>query len=181
MPKKEIDYSHTHFYKIVCKELNIKDCYIGHTTNFTKRKNRHKACCINENHSHFNLPLYKFIRENGGWENWDMVLIDTEIHNNRLEALRRERDYIEQYEATLNSNLPYRTEEDDITYRQNYYISNKKDINEKNKVYRETHKEEKKQRDKLYRENNTEKIKEQKRIWYEKKKQQKHMQSITED
>ena len=102
-----------------------------------------------------------------------MVLIDTEIHNNRLEALRRERDYIEQYEATLNSNLPYRTEEDDITYRQHYYINNKKDINEKNNVYRETHKEEKKQRDKICRENNSEKIKEMKRIWYEKKKQQK--------
>ena len=110
-----------------------------------------------------------------------MVLIDTETHNNRLEALRREREYIEQYETTLNSNLPYRTEEDNIKYRQTYYSNNKEEITEKNKIYSETHKEEKKQRNKLYRENNAEKIKEQKRIWYEKKNQQKHIQSTVED
>ena len=38
MPLQEIDYSKTHFYKIVCKELSVKDCYIGHTTNFNRRK-----------------------------------------------------------------------------------------------------------------------------------------------
>ena len=172
MPKKEIDYSNTHFYKIVCKDLNIKDCYIGHTTNFTKRKNKHKSCCINESNSHYNLPLYQFIRKNGGWNRWEMVLINTENHINRLEALRKEREYIEQHNATINSNIPHRTEEDSITYRQNYYINNKEEIDEKNRVYRETHKEEKKQRDKIYRENNAEAIKKKKRIWYEKKKQQ---------
>ena len=32
MPSKPMDYSKTRFYKIVCKDLNIKDCYVGHTT-----------------------------------------------------------------------------------------------------------------------------------------------------
>ena len=41
MPRKEIDYSNTHFYKIVCKDLNIKDCYVGHTTNFKNKKYEH--------------------------------------------------------------------------------------------------------------------------------------------
>ena len=31
-----MDYSKTHFYKIVCKDLNIKDCYVGHTIKFQK-------------------------------------------------------------------------------------------------------------------------------------------------
>ena len=48
MPKKEIDYSKTIIYKIVCNDLNIKDCYIGSTTSFTKRKNRHKSNCNNK-------------------------------------------------------------------------------------------------------------------------------------
>ena len=32
MPRKEIDYTKTNFYKIVCKDLSVKDCYVGHTT-----------------------------------------------------------------------------------------------------------------------------------------------------
>ena len=43
MPRVPIDYSQTHFYKIVCRNTDIKDCYVGHTTDFTKRKNRHKS------------------------------------------------------------------------------------------------------------------------------------------
>jgi hypothetical protein len=35
MPKKPIDYSKTHFYKIVCNDTNIKPCYVGHTTEET--------------------------------------------------------------------------------------------------------------------------------------------------
>ena len=38
MPKENIDYSKTIIYKIVCKDINIKDCYVGSTTNFTNRK-----------------------------------------------------------------------------------------------------------------------------------------------
>ena len=38
MPRQKRDYSSTHFYKIVCKDLDIRDFYIGHTTDFTTRK-----------------------------------------------------------------------------------------------------------------------------------------------
>ena len=38
MPKKEINYQNTIIYKIRCKDLNIKDVYVGHTTNFIQRK-----------------------------------------------------------------------------------------------------------------------------------------------
>ena len=34
MPRKEIDYSKTVIYKIVCNDLNVKDVYVGHTTDF---------------------------------------------------------------------------------------------------------------------------------------------------
>ena len=34
MPKQDIDYSNTIFYKISCKDENIKELYIGHTTNY---------------------------------------------------------------------------------------------------------------------------------------------------
>ena len=69
MPKNPIDYSNTLFYKIVCNDLNIKECYVGHTTSFRKRKTVHKNTCNNPNVECHNMPLYKFIRANGGWDN----------------------------------------------------------------------------------------------------------------
>jgi len=48
MPKIPIDYSKTIIYKIVCNDLNVKDCYVGHTINMTKRKWAHKSRCHND-------------------------------------------------------------------------------------------------------------------------------------
>lgn len=57
MPRKEIDYSKTVMYKIVCNDLTVKDCYVGSTTDFTNRKGQHKSCCINENLKNYNLKV----------------------------------------------------------------------------------------------------------------------------
>ena len=42
MPKDTIDYSNTIIYKIYCNDSSVTDIYIGHTTNFIKRKYQHK-------------------------------------------------------------------------------------------------------------------------------------------
>jgi len=42
-------YKNTVIYKIYCKDANINDFYIGHTTNSTKRKHQHKGHCYHEN------------------------------------------------------------------------------------------------------------------------------------
>ena len=49
MPKLPIDYSKTIIYKIVCNDTNITDCYVGHTTDITRRKAHHKCSCNNPN------------------------------------------------------------------------------------------------------------------------------------
>ena len=77
MPKKKIDYSNTIIYKIFCRDTNIKEVYIGHTTNFVNRKSAHKSSCKNSD-----SKLYTFIRENGGWENWKILIIDVVECNN---------------------------------------------------------------------------------------------------
>jgi len=46
MPRLPINYSKTSIYKLCCNDTSITECYIGHTTNFTKRKQRHKYSCI---------------------------------------------------------------------------------------------------------------------------------------
>ena len=53
MPKIPVDYSKTVIYKIE----HIDDdslVYVGHTTNWDKRKCEHKSFCNNENSSNYN-------------------------------------------------------------------------------------------------------------------------------
>jgi len=76
MPKKFIDYSKTIIYKIVCNDLNITDVYVGHTTNFIKRKAHHKSNCVNPIFKSYNFKIYNIIRQNGGFENWSMIEIE---------------------------------------------------------------------------------------------------------
>jgi len=76
MPKNKIDYSNTVIYKIFCKNENVNDLYIGHTTNFYQRKSCHKNACENSKNSLYDIKLYKTIRENGGWDNWKMIQLE---------------------------------------------------------------------------------------------------------
>ena len=76
MPKKPIDYSKIVMYKIIHNDINIKECYIGSTTQFCTRKNTHKTTCTDPTRKNHNLKVYKFIRDNGGWENWNMIEIE---------------------------------------------------------------------------------------------------------
>ena len=117
MPKKPIDYSSTYLYKIVCKNTNIEDFYIGHTTDMKTRKGCHKRTCNNPNDSNHHLPLYKFIRNNEGWNNFDMIWIETQNLQNGMEARARERQLIEQLKPSLNTNIPYRTLEEKKNYK----------------------------------------------------------------
>ena len=139
MPRKEMNYTNTHFYKLVCNDLNIKDCYVGHTINFKNRKSAHKRTCYNENDkTRYDKPFYKFIRQNGDWENFDMILMNTEACENRLMALKREGEYIEELNATLNKARPFRTDEELKEYKKEHLENNKEYIKQKAKEYNAT-------------------------------------------
>ena len=153
-----MDYSKTHFYKIVCKDLNIRDCYVGHTTNLTKRKHHHKNLCQNPNNRLYNCFKYQFIRENGGWQNWEMVLIMTENCENIFDAVKKEREYIEQLNATLNKSRPIISKEEETQNDHDYYVRNKAKHNQRTKEYYEEHKPEIKAYAKNYYQNNRDKI-----------------------
>jgi len=107
MPKIEIDYSNTIIYKITCKDPNILDVYVGHTTNFVQRKHAHKQSCINNKSSNHKCKLYEVIRNNGGWINWDMEIIHFCNCADHYEARKKEQEYFELLKATLNSLEPF--------------------------------------------------------------------------
>jgi predicted GIY-YIG superfamily endonuclease len=134
MPHTPIDYANTVIYKIVSNDLTITDSYIGHTTDFRTRKWQHKYSCITEKARGYNYKLYKFIRENGGWDSFSMVFIETYPCKDTHEATARERYWYETLNSQLNAILPQRS-------RAEYLVDNKDIIRQQEKVYRETHRD----------------------------------------
>ena len=106
MPKVEIDYSNTIIYKITCKDPNVKDLYVGHTTNFVQRKYSHKQSCSYEKSSNYECKLYKVIRNNGGWNNWTMEIVGFFNCKDHYDARMKEQEYFVLLNATLNSIEP---------------------------------------------------------------------------
>ena len=107
MPNTDIDYSKTIIYKIVCNDLNITDCYVGHTTNFSRRKIEHKCRCNNLETNGSDFRIYEIIRKNGGWDNWTMVMICECNCKNKMEACKIEREWYEKLNSKLNELNPY--------------------------------------------------------------------------
>ena len=75
-----VNYQNSIIYKLCCKNVEVSEIYIGSTTAFKARKSQHKSNCNNENRAGYNCKVYKFIRENGNFQNWDMIQIYLLIH-----------------------------------------------------------------------------------------------------
>ena len=97
-----MDYSKTIIYKICCKDINIKDFYVAQTTDFIRRQYKHKYDCNNPNSKKYNKYVYKFIRNNGGWQNWDMIEIEKYNCNGIVGAWERETYWLDELKPTLN-------------------------------------------------------------------------------
>jgi hypothetical protein len=131
MPKKNIDYSKSIIYKIYSKDENIKECYVGITTDITRRIYQHKQSSKNEKNK--NIYLYSFINENGGFINWTFEKIEDYPCNNSIEGHDRETYWINKLEADLNSILPF----DKSLWKKEWYYKNQERIRLHQKEYRE--------------------------------------------
>jgi len=109
MPKLPIDYSNSIVYKLCCKDVDITDLYIGSTTNMRQRKSHHNSVCHTENSKSYNTNVYKFIRDNGGFENWSMIMVERVDCDNKIDLIKRERHYIDLLKPSLNKVVPLRT------------------------------------------------------------------------
>ena len=157
MPKVPTDYTKTIIYKLVHKEdFDNANIYIGSTTNFRQRKGQHKTACNNEKGDKYNQKNYQSIRDNGGWNEWNMIEIEKYPCNDKREAETKEESWRIHFNAVLNSKA---------------CISSIDDKKEKRKIYREDNKEKRK----IYREDNKEKILKQVKQYYDE-----NIQKITE-
>jgi len=95
----------------VCLDKDIGEIYIGSSTNFSSRKRAHKCACNKVDGKKYNNPTYHFIRENGGWENWEMVKILDFPCGTKKDLLAEEARYIKDIglDNCLNYCIPGRT------------------------------------------------------------------------
>ena len=173
MPRKAKDFSKGLIYKLCCKDTSIKEIYVGSSTNFTQRKRSHKSSCNNPNGKQSNLKVYQFIRENGNWDNWDMVLIEYYPCETELELGRKEDYWKQELQSSLNSITPplyenvkeyqQANKETIQEYKKEYYETNRETIAEQKKEYYHTKKEQILEKVKEYCEANREKIAEKRK------------------
>jgi len=128
MPRKPIEWSKCIIYKI----WKDDKFYIGSTTHFTKRKLNHKYNCNNEKCKEYNFKLYQMIRENGGWNTWQITQLEeyTECQS-QIQARIREEEWRIKLNANLNSRKCFA---DSLT--KEYYIQYAQDHKEKIKEYK---------------------------------------------
>jgi len=157
------EYNNSVIYKMCCKDESVPDIYIGSTTNFQNRKQQHKQFC-----NTLNFPVYQFIRDNGGWSNWNMLVIEEYPCDNRKELLKRERYWIEYLNASLNRELPGRSKAE--WSKKNYENNRQKYIEYNKKYYQENIDKERERRRKYYHQNR-DKINEQKRKYNQENRQ----------
>lgn len=112
-----LDFSKTVIYKIVCKDRDIKSLYVGSTCDIVRRSYCHKYSCNNIKSKLYNHKLYKCIRDNGGWDNWEIIKVCDYPCESVEEKAIKEREYYDKLDADLNINIPNRRVDD---YRDEY-------------------------------------------------------------
>jgi hypothetical protein len=127
MPPCAIDYQKNCIYKLVCKDDTITDVYVGRTCDPIRKKYNHKINCKKNN-----AYVYEFIRNNGGWENWEFQIIEQYPCENSAEATDRETYWINALFASLNDNCA--SNDDVMDYKKEWYLKNKEKIKHKKQL-----------------------------------------------
>ena len=136
------NYNKCYIYKICCKDPTITDCYIGSTTNIIRRRTEHKQSCTRSSNQAYSRFVYIFIRNNGGWDNFDLIAIEEFSCDSKMQQHKKERDWIEQIKPTLNKIIPANHQTGEVydvkEYKAMYRKENKEAIKEYLKENKET-------------------------------------------
>lgn len=87
-------------YKWECKDCN--HIYIGHTNNYNKRRKEHQTACNDVKNKSYNNNLYKYMRKFGGYDNWEMSILEEFYAPDRKDAEIIEQSYIDKLKPSLN-------------------------------------------------------------------------------
>lgn len=100
----ENSYNSTIIYKIVCKDSTVTDFYVGKTIDLKNRMRKHRQDSQRQDRQHLNL--YRVINANGGWDNWNVVILETANLQSDQQARKLEHDWWKRLNPSLNHNQP---------------------------------------------------------------------------
>ena len=146
------DYSKGQIYKLCCLDPNVKEIYVGSTINFKNRKSTHKSKSKKED-----IKVYQYIRDNGGWNNWNMIWIKDYPCKTKRELEAEENRVMCELKSTLNSQKAIHNCKE---WNKINYEKNKKKINKRNIIRYHKTKQENKGKIKKYASDTYEKRKE---------------------
>lgn len=90
-------------YKLYCKDPKIKSFYIGSSIYTLGRvKKLHKSSVV-KGKAH----VYEYIRANGGYKNWDYLILDKVMINCKRDILLKALFWYNKLQPILNSHPPY--------------------------------------------------------------------------
>lgn len=105
-----VNYANSVVYKIMSLDPEIDDIFVGSTTAFRKRKHDHKKNCCNESSKEYKRYVYQFIRNNGGWDNWAMVVVKAYPDiTSKMELFNKELKWRKKLKETLNIKIEKET------------------------------------------------------------------------
>ena len=135
-------YENCLIYKLVHKDdEDAYEKYVGHTIIGLKgRMWMHKEGCNNEKGKMYNYKVYKYIRENGGIDMWDIVKIIDYPCKNKIEAGKKEGEYIRSLNSSLNNKIAGRSLKE-------YYYTNRDYFNKLKREDYHANKEENNRKD----------------------------------
>lgn len=183
------DYNNTVIYGIYCDDEDVNEIYVGSTCDYQHRILNHRSSCHNAIGKSYNLKIYQYIREHGGFDCFKTEILEEYPCDSKHEKEERERFWIEKLGSKLNTFIPtrdmkewyeqnreklleqvkeYREENKDkiAERKKEYYEENRDKLLEKKKEYREQNRDKIAERMKEYREKNREKIAEQRKEKY---------------
>jgi uncharacterized protein YeaO (DUF488 family) len=122
------NYNQARIYKITCNLPTINEIYIGSTADYENRCISHRSDCHNVNHPNYGYKVYNYIRNNGGFGNFTIDVIEHYPCANKTAMRIREQYWMNEYQPTLNVRRAYQTAED-LKLQKQYHndINNKKE------------------------------------------------------
>ena len=84
------------YYKVKHSVDDKKDCFVGSAENIKRRIYEHK-------HAIGHSKLYKYVRKNGGWDNWKFEIIEKKLCETPYQRYMHESELIKQNNATLHT------------------------------------------------------------------------------
>jgi len=124
MPNQNMDYSKSVIYQVCCKDDGVDKVWIGTTTGLKSRPRYYAYNANNRMSKRYNYPLFKFIREHGGWIRWGLCPLEAYPCNDKFELERRKNWWLEKKKDYVLNEEPM---------KHNSYIEDNIIINEHNK------------------------------------------------